>query len=384
MMLVLSDKYHLEVHLGSHLGDHDALRVKTFEFQRGDMVLFASTLRHRGLAALPGVGKHVVIFRFLTPDERHEWVDVERFILDPLPGAKDELASRPRGDGPLPNPRALSHWGQYFAFGEGLQGAVGLPRFEQLDDWLAPVGPSGPGCPYHPLLLARPAPDAADPMCHVYVEEADVLWTSGPSWLDLGNSGPGEAAMLQQYWAPSYRPISAQQALLLSFLWHRGPEKRCTRSDARAEVPLLMRCICSGKVLLPSPPAMQDSHRGVGGNIGRGRDWVVVGCTRVFGKVGLGLWACGAVGWHGVLCVLCVQCPTSGLNMCTGCPTSGLNMCERWPARGLPAQAVPVCCWPLRGLYGGLYAPCVWPAWGCAEAAPASCRQLQLPVWRCN
>ena len=176
-------------------------------------------------------------------------------------------------------------------------------RFEHLDDWLAPVGPSGPGCPYHPLLLARPALDAADPMCHVYVEEGDVMWTSGPSWLDLGNSGPGEAAMLQQYWAPCSRPISAQQALLLGFSWHRGPEKRCTRSDAGAEVPLLMRCICSGEVLLPSPPALQDSHRGVGGNIGRGRDRVVVGCTRVFGKVGLGLWACGAVGWHGALCV---------------------------------------------------------------------------------
>ena len=35
MMLVLSDKYHLEVHFGSHLGDHDALRVETFEFQVG-------------------------------------------------------------------------------------------------------------------------------------------------------------------------------------------------------------------------------------------------------------------------------------------------------------------------------------------------------------
>ena len=104
MMLVLSDKYHLEVHLGSHLGEHDDLRVETFELQRGDMVLFASTLRRRGLAALPGVGKQVVLFRFLTHDERHKWVDVERFILDPLPGAKDELASRPRGDGPLPNP----------------------------------------------------------------------------------------------------------------------------------------------------------------------------------------------------------------------------------------------------------------------------------------
>ena len=225
---------------------------------------------------------------------------------DPLPGAKDELASWPRGDGPLPNPRALIHWGQYFAFGEGLQGAVGLPRFEQLDDWVAPVGPPGPGYPYHPLMLARPALDATDPMCHVYVEEGDVLWTSGPSWLDLGNSGPGEAAMLQQYWSPSSRPIFAQQALLLGFSWHRGPEMRCARSDAGAEVPLLMRSICSGRVLLPSPLAVQDSHQGVGGNIGRGRDWVVVGCTRVFGKVGSGLWAYGAVGWQGVLCVLCV------------------------------------------------------------------------------
>ena len=233
-------------------------------------------------------------------------MDVERFILDPLPRAKDELASRPWGDGPLPNPRALSNWGQYFAFGEGLLGAVGLPGFEKLDNWLAPVGPSSSGCPYHPLLLARPALDVADPMCHVYVDEGDVLWTSGPSWLDLGSSGPGEAAMLQQYWAPSSRTISAQQALLLGFSWHRGPEERCTRSDAGAEVLLLMRCICSGKVLLPSPPALQDSHRGVGGNIGRGRDWVVVGCTSVFGKVGSGLWACGGVGWQGVLCVLCV------------------------------------------------------------------------------
>ena len=70
MMLVVSDKYHLEVHLGSHLGEHDALRVETFEFQRGDMVLFACTLRHRGFAALPGGGggKKVVLFRFLTPE----------------------------------------------------------------------------------------------------------------------------------------------------------------------------------------------------------------------------------------------------------------------------------------------------------------------------
>ena len=59
--------------------------------------------------------------------------------------------------------------------------------------------------------------------------------------------------MLQQYWAPFSRPISAPQALLLGFSWHRGPEKRRTRSDAGTKVPLLMSCICSGKVLLPSP-----------------------------------------------------------------------------------------------------------------------------------
>ena len=54
-------------------------------------------------------------------------------------------------DGPLPNPKALSHWGKYFAFGEGLQGAVGLPRFEHHDDKLA--------------LWARQAPAAHTTRC---------------------------------------------------------------------------------------------------------------------------------------------------------------------------------------------------------------------------
>ena len=281
--------------MGSHLEEHDALRVETFEFQRWDMVLIASTLRHRRLAALPGMrGKQVNLFRFLTPDERHKWVDVERFIVDPLLGAKDELVSRPRGDGPLPNPKALIHRGQYFAFGEGLQGAAGLPRFEQLDDWLASVGPSSPSCPYHPLLLARPSLDAADPMCHVYMEEGDVLWTSRPSWLDPGNSAPGEAALLLQYWAPSSRPISAEQALLLGFSWHRGPEKHCTKSDAGAEVRLSMRCICSDKVFLPSPHCPTGITPGCWGGISvvgaAGWWWGALGC---FGKVGLGLWLWG-------------------------------------------------------------------------------------------
>ena len=177
-MLVLSNKYHVEVHVGNHLNEHDTMRVETFEFRLGDMLLFASTLRHRGLAVLQGVEKQVVIFRFLTPDELQKWVVLERFILDPRLRAKEQLVSRPRRGGPLPNTKAISHWGQYFAFGKGLQGAVGLPRHEQPDEWLAPIGP---GCPYHPLLLARPALDDAHPMCHVYVEEGDVLWTTGPS-----------------------------------------------------------------------------------------------------------------------------------------------------------------------------------------------------------
>ena len=368
-MLALSDKYHSEVHLGSHLGNHDALRVETFEFQRGDLVLFASTLRHRGPAALPGVGKQVVLFRFLTPDERHKWVDVERFILDPLPGAKDELASQPRGDRPLPNPRALSHWGQYFAFGEGLQGAVGLPRFEQLDDWLAPVGPSGPGCPYHPLLLARPALEAADPMCHVYVEKGNVLWTSGPSWLHLRNSGPGEAALLQQYWAPSSRPISAQQALLLGFSWHRGPEKRCTRSDAGAEVPLLMRCICSGKVFLPSPPALQDSHRGVGGILEGGATawwWGAPGSLERWVR------GCGPVGlWAGRGFFVCHACnaPRVGLTSAQGAPRVRLTCAQGGQRVGLLHRP----CQSAAGLCGACMGACMGPVWALCMACMGLC-----------
>ena len=169
--------------------------------------------------------------------------------------AKEELVSRPWGGGPLPNPRAINHWGQYFAFGKGLQGAVGLQRQKQLDDWLAPVGPSGPGCPYHPLLPARPALDDADPMCRVYVEEGDVLWTTGPTWLDLGNSGGLEVSFLQRYGPPPSPPLSEQQALLLGFSWHRGPQKRSRRSDAGTDVPLAIRCICSRKVSPPPPHA---------------------------------------------------------------------------------------------------------------------------------
>ena len=51
------------------------------------------------------------------------------------------------------------------------------------------------------------------------LEEGGVLWTSGPSWHEVGNGAPGEAAPLQQYWASSSCRISAQ-ALLLGFSRH--------------------------------------------------------------------------------------------------------------------------------------------------------------------
>ena len=123
---MLSHKNHVQVHVGSHLSDHHALRVQTVVCERGNVVVFASTLRHRCLCALHGLGRLIVLFRFLTPDVRHQWVDENRFIVDPLPRAKDELTHCPRGDQPLPTPSRIPHWGQFFAFGQGLHGTGSL------------------------------------------------------------------------------------------------------------------------------------------------------------------------------------------------------------------------------------------------------------------
>ena len=71
MMLILSDKYHVDMHVGSHFGEHDGLVGRTNVCDGGDMLLFASTIRQRGVPALPGVEKHVVPFHFLTTHERH-------------------------------------------------------------------------------------------------------------------------------------------------------------------------------------------------------------------------------------------------------------------------------------------------------------------------
>ena len=164
------------MHVRTHLGDHDDVRVQTVACERGGVVMFAPTPRHRGLCALPGVGRRIVLFRFLPPDVRHQWMDKNRFIVDPLTGAKDELAHRPLGDRPLPTPSRIPHWGQFFAFGQGLQGTVGLPSIRYFEARLAPIGESGPASPYHPLLLCRPAANTDGPMVVVSVDKRDVMW----------------------------------------------------------------------------------------------------------------------------------------------------------------------------------------------------------------
>ena len=71
MMIMISDKYHVEMRVRSQLGEHDGLVRPTIVCARVHMLLFASIMRHRGVPALPGVGKQVVLFRFLMPNERH-------------------------------------------------------------------------------------------------------------------------------------------------------------------------------------------------------------------------------------------------------------------------------------------------------------------------
>ena len=86
------------------------LHIETLDLQHGVMILLASTMRHRGLAAPPRMGKQVVLFHFLTDGGHQKWVDVEPFIFDPLQGPKEELVSKPWGGGPLPaNPKAINH-----------------------------------------------------------------------------------------------------------------------------------------------------------------------------------------------------------------------------------------------------------------------------------
>ena len=118
----------------------------------------------------------------------------------------------------------------------------------QFEAGLAPIGESGPGCPYHPLLLCRPAADANDRMGVVSVDEGDVLCVSRLAWVDLANPDRQHTHLLQQWWAPADGPLSAAQALELGFKWHAGPETR--RADAIAETPPWMRCRCPSKVFV--------------------------------------------------------------------------------------------------------------------------------------
>ena len=78
------------------------------------------------------------------------------------------------------------------------QGTAGLPSRRQFEAWVAPIGESGSGCPYHPLLSCRPAADGDDPMGVVSVDEGDMLWVSGPAWVDLANLVRQRTHVLQQ------------------------------------------------------------------------------------------------------------------------------------------------------------------------------------------
>ena len=120
MMPILSDKYHIDMHVGSHLGEHDGFVRRTVVCGRGDLLLCASTIRHRGLPALLGVGKQLVLFRFLAPDERHRWVYVERLIFAPLPRIKAKLASHPASSTEtLPDSCGIPHQGDMLTLDEG-------------------------------------------------------------------------------------------------------------------------------------------------------------------------------------------------------------------------------------------------------------------------
>ena len=206
MTLVLSNKYLLKLHVSGHLGDHDAVWLQTVVCEHGDVVVFASMLKHCNLGVVPGVGKRIVLFRFPTPDVRHQWVAEGRVNDDPLPGAKDELAPRPWGDRPLPAPSRIPHWGQFFAFAPRLQGTVRLHCMRQFEVKLAPMGESDLGCLYHPLLLWCPAAHADDPMGLFSVHEGDVLWASRLAWVELGDTNRQQTHLLQQCRAPAMGP----------------------------------------------------------------------------------------------------------------------------------------------------------------------------------
>ena len=73
MMLVLSDKNHVDMHEGRLFGEHDGLVRRMVVCDRGDKLLFASIIRHRGVPALPGVGKQWSSYASLPPTKGSSW-----------------------------------------------------------------------------------------------------------------------------------------------------------------------------------------------------------------------------------------------------------------------------------------------------------------------
>ena len=131
------------------------------------------------------------------------------------------------------------------------------------------------------------------------------------------------------------------------------------------------RCVASAAArsssLLPLPCRIHTEV--LGGVLGSGRGWVVVGCTRVFWKGGfgaVGLWCFGLAG--GPLLWACVwACVGMCGHVCHACqaPQVGLRCRQVGPRVGLlhrPCQ-----------FGAGLYGACMQPLWGLCMACMGLC-----------
>ena len=71
MMFVSLDKYHVAMRLRSHMVKLASLVRRTVVCESRHILLFAFTIKHTGLDALPRVGQHVTLVALPTADERH-------------------------------------------------------------------------------------------------------------------------------------------------------------------------------------------------------------------------------------------------------------------------------------------------------------------------
>ena len=333
------------------------------------MVLFTCTLRHRGLAALPGVGKQVVLFRFRTPYERHKWVDVERLTLDPLPGAKDDLRSRPRGDGLLPNPRALTHCGSTSPSERDYRAQLvcrGLSNWTTAWPlWVSQAQAAHTTCCCWPDLPWTPPTPCAT-----------CAWGKATSCGRAGHHGwtgvtvhPGGGGGR----CSSIRPPHLAPSLPSRLCCLASPDI----ADRRRAIPGAMRaprsrfrCAASeaarSSSLLPLPCRI---HTGVLGGGGGFRQWLRLGGRGVHhGVFERWVWGCGPVGlWAGRGSFAVGMCVGMCGHVCHVCHARGVGLrCRQvGPRMGLLHKP----CQPGAGLYGA----CMGPVWGLCMACIGLC-----------